>query len=476
MRLKLLRAPFPWFGGKSRVAHLVWERFGQVRNYVEPFAGSLAVLLGRPDDPGIETVNDADAYLSNFWRAVAADPDEVARWADWPVSEPDLHARHRWLVETGAERLAQIKADPEYFDAKVAGWWVWGQCLWIGSGWCARPEWTGRVHAGAKARGINSAEVAGKLPAIAGRDGGRGAYAKSRNPRAGDPIDGHERRPHLAGEGYGMGVHAERLAEKRPLLTGNNGGEVGVRRAFGKRPSLGNLGGGQGVHAPGIGSAGWAKRPSLAQGGQRGALAHQIPDLSGDSGAAGRGIHASGFLPRSGGLQAYMRALSDRLRRVRVCCGDFERILGPAVTTCIGTTGVFLDPPYPAEDRAVCYSHDCSGDLGPFFAPVDFNELDEDHLAAEKRRITRELHQAGYGGVWWRAYRWAVEHGADPGLRIALCGYAQPDAVFPAGWVEIPWKASGGYGSRSERGRANARRERIWFSPGCLQVGQGRLF
>ena len=35
-----LRAPFPWFGGKASVAHLVWERFGaDVANYVEPFAG-----------------------------------------------------------------------------------------------------------------------------------------------------------------------------------------------------------------------------------------------------------------------------------------------------------------------------------------------------------------------------------------------------------------------------------------------------
>jgi hypothetical protein len=43
-----LRAPFPYFGGKSRAAHLVWAAFGDVPNYVEPFAGSLAVLLGRP--------------------------------------------------------------------------------------------------------------------------------------------------------------------------------------------------------------------------------------------------------------------------------------------------------------------------------------------------------------------------------------------------------------------------------------------
>lgn len=43
LRRAALKAPFPWFGGKSRVAPLIWARFGEVRNYVEPFAGSLAV-------------------------------------------------------------------------------------------------------------------------------------------------------------------------------------------------------------------------------------------------------------------------------------------------------------------------------------------------------------------------------------------------------------------------------------------------
>jgi len=33
-----LRAPYPYFGGKSRAAHLIWDRFGDVANYVEPFA------------------------------------------------------------------------------------------------------------------------------------------------------------------------------------------------------------------------------------------------------------------------------------------------------------------------------------------------------------------------------------------------------------------------------------------------------
>lgn len=75
-----LRAPFPWFGGKSRVAHLVWSAFGaDVANYVEPFAGSLAVLLARPGEPRIETVNDLDGYLVNFWRAVQQALDDLLR-------------------------------------------------------------------------------------------------------------------------------------------------------------------------------------------------------------------------------------------------------------------------------------------------------------------------------------------------------------------------------------------------------------
>ena len=114
-----LKAPFPWFGGKSRCAHLVWARFGCVPNYVEPFFGSGAVLLGRPHEARTETVNDKDCYLSNFWRAVQHDPESVAAYADWPVNEADLHARHRWLVEQHGFR-ERMMGDPDYFDARIA--------------------------------------------------------------------------------------------------------------------------------------------------------------------------------------------------------------------------------------------------------------------------------------------------------------------------------------------------------------------
>lgn len=132
-----LKAPFPWFGGKSRVAPLVWEAFGEIENYVEPFFGSGAVLLGAPRIHRTETVNDKDGFVSNFWRALQADPGAVAEHADWPANENDLHARHAWLVEQREDLTARLEGDPAYYDAKIAGWWVWGIACWIGGGWCS---------------------------------------------------------------------------------------------------------------------------------------------------------------------------------------------------------------------------------------------------------------------------------------------------------------------------------------------------
>ena len=40
-RLGPLAALFPYWGGKSVVAPLIWQRLGNVRHYIEPFAGSL---------------------------------------------------------------------------------------------------------------------------------------------------------------------------------------------------------------------------------------------------------------------------------------------------------------------------------------------------------------------------------------------------------------------------------------------------
>ena len=130
-------APFPWFGGKRKVAPEVWARFGAVKNYVEPFFGSGAVLLQRPEFTGNETINDLDGYVANFWRSVKLSPEATAEHADNPVNENDLHARHVWLVSQRDTLRARLDGDPEFHDPKIAGWWVWGISCWIGSGFCS---------------------------------------------------------------------------------------------------------------------------------------------------------------------------------------------------------------------------------------------------------------------------------------------------------------------------------------------------
>ena len=136
MTAAALRAPFPYFGGKRRAASRVWAALGNVDHYVEPFAGSAAVLLARPHVGRCETINDADGMVSNFWRAVRSQPDAVAAHADWPVVEADLHARHLWLIGQRESLTERLVSDPDWCDARAAGWWVWGACAWIGDGWC----------------------------------------------------------------------------------------------------------------------------------------------------------------------------------------------------------------------------------------------------------------------------------------------------------------------------------------------------
>lgn len=315
----MLKAPFPYFGGKSAVVDVVWSRLGNVPNYCESFFGSGAMLLGRPHEPGTETVNDIDTMICNFYRSVRDNPGETAAHADCPANETDLYARHKWLVSQKEGLKEKLEEDPEYYDTKIAGWWVWGISLWIGGGFCS-----------------------GK--------------------------DTHRRQPHLAHAG--KGVHRKRL-------------------------HLHN-------HGQGI--------------------------IAKDTNA---------------NLYTLFDQLSERLKRVRVCCGDWKRICGPSPTYYNGLTGVFLDPPYGAKanrDNAL-YAH-------------------------ESLTIADDVRT------------WCIANGGNKLMRIALCGYVgEHEELQDYGWSPHYWKARGGYGNQSEgRGRDNARREVIWFSPHCLDETQMTMF
>ena len=341
----LYLAPFPWFGGKSREARLVWKRFGNVPNFIEPFFGSGACLLNRPlPFDGNETVNDFDGLVCNFWRAVKADPEKVSEWADWPVNENDANARHIWLVNRKDSLQERLEGDPEHYDAKIAGWWCWGMACWIGSGFCS----------------------------------GEGPWQVQE-------VDGVRQLVHLGNAGLGVNRKRVHLCDAG----------VGVNRKL--------------VH---LGDAG-----------------------QGDDAKPGRG---------ECGLLAWMQALAERLRRVRVCCGDWTRVCGGNSGDALGhffacgqVCGVFLDPPYSTE---------ANRDMG--------------------------CYRVDSGSVAHAVREWAIAHGDDPRLRICLCGY-EGEHKMPATWEKVAWKAAGGMANQgNNQGKINAYRERLWFSPHCLKKNE----
>jgi DNA adenine methylase len=68
--------PFGWYGGKF--SHLDWllPLLPACHHYCEPFAGSGAVLLNRPPSP-VETYNDLDGELCNFFRVLRDNKDKL---------------------------------------------------------------------------------------------------------------------------------------------------------------------------------------------------------------------------------------------------------------------------------------------------------------------------------------------------------------------------------------------------------------
>ena len=73
-----LSPPMPYYGSKQSIADQVVDLLPPHRHYVEPYGGSLAVLLAKPVSV-METVNDLDASLMTFWRVLRDRPEDLAR-------------------------------------------------------------------------------------------------------------------------------------------------------------------------------------------------------------------------------------------------------------------------------------------------------------------------------------------------------------------------------------------------------------
>lgn len=316
-----LKFPAPYIGGKSKIAPLVWAALAQPDHYMEPFLGSGAVLLARPDYDSrkhIETVNDMDCHIANVYRSLQYAPEEVACYCDWPVNHCDLNARRRVLNEKADLLRTALTHNPDWCHPKFAGYWIYCQSSWIGSGMTSP---NAILHISRVERGAGSL---GQIPFLAGKK--KGVCAET----------------------------AERTIE-------------------------------------------------------------------------------------------WLRNLRDRLRRVRVVCGDWSQICGGNWQHGFGTVGIFFDPPYSVTDRGAVYAHE------------DFD-------------VAKDV------------VKWAIPHAENPAYRIVIAGYSgEHPALLEAGWREVAWKASGGYGNiarngKKSRGQTNRFRERLWFSPHCLNPDQGGLF
>ena len=147
------------------------------------------------------------------------------------------------------------------------------------------------------------------------------------------------------------------------------------------------------------------------------------------------------------GLVAWFTRLAERLQGVRLCCGDWTRVVGetPLRASGNGVTGVFFDPPYGQDGGG---------------RDSVYGEHESATVAADVRA-------------------WCLARGDDPRLRLCLAGYAGEghEALEAAGWECVPWRACGGYGNQRRAGEKNTNggRERLWFSPHCLAGRQQEL-
>jgi hypothetical protein len=265
---------------------------------------------------------------------------------------------------------------------KIAGYWIWAASCWIGSG-LTRP---------------------GAMPQC---DSVKGVHKQI--------ID---KRPHL---GWEKGSHKLSVAGGRP--------QVGVQ--------------GAGVHMAGQiplpnHETGICRRPCYGANG-----AHGVHKTTLTNDPAPQLDVRDPYTP---GLYTWFRELSERLRRVRVVCGDWPRICGGDWQDDRGTCGIFFDPPYSAEAGR---------------DPTIYHE-ESDTVAHDVRE-------------------WCRSRADRKTYQIVLAGYYEEhESLLDEGWTVHRWSAHGGFANRAKNkskcnGEANRHKEALFFSPHCHSSGLKRF-
>jgi DNA adenine methylase len=112
-----------YYGSKVRVAPRIVDLLPEHHGYVEPFCGSLAVLLAKPA-ARFEVVNDLDGDLMTFWRMLRERTDDLQRLcaltphsrgeyeASWPIEDDpdDLERARRVWVKLTQGRAGSLRS------------------------------------------------------------------------------------------------------------------------------------------------------------------------------------------------------------------------------------------------------------------------------------------------------------------------------------------------------------------------------
>jgi site-specific DNA-adenine methylase len=99
-----VKPPVAYCGGKTTIADRIVALLPEHGHYVEPFAGSLAVLLAKPPSR-METVNDIDQDLI-FWRVLRDRPGDLERTCGLT---PHSRAEHQLAYQAADDELEHAR-------------------------------------------------------------------------------------------------------------------------------------------------------------------------------------------------------------------------------------------------------------------------------------------------------------------------------------------------------------------------------
>ena len=107
-----MQPPFPWMGGKRRLASQILPEFPEHTCYVEVFGGAAALLFLREERAKAEVYNDIDGDLVTFFRVVQRHPEAFLSCFELALASRNEFER---LKRTPPETLTDVERAARFF-------------------------------------------------------------------------------------------------------------------------------------------------------------------------------------------------------------------------------------------------------------------------------------------------------------------------------------------------------------------------